>query len=259
MTVWLSGSISESNTNIPNNTSDVTVNLYANWNSGSYANDNPAGYIIIDGTQYNFNSNFNVGQTSTGSQLIKTQSKTVTHNSDGSKTVACSASYNGTGYWDGQWHTVTWSDSKVLATIPRGSVIGTISAFNVEDSFSVPVTKYSESFTDTLEIKLGETVIKTITPYTNNAAITLTDAEILAAYNAQGADLTSAFIFKTSTYSGATLIGTDEKTANGTDAGTGYIKISGTWKRALPYIKVSGAWKKAIILFKNTTWKRGIN
>ncbi len=254
MTVWLSGSISESNTNIPNNTSDVTVDLYANWNSGSYAHDNPAGQITIDGTSYPFNANFNPSNTTTGSQLIRTQSKTVSHNSDGSKTVACSASYDGIGSY-----TVYWSDSKVLATIPRGSVIGTISAFNVEDSFSVPVTKYSESFTDTLEIKLGETVIKTITPYTNNAAITLTDAEILAAYNAQGANVTSAFTFNTSTYSGATLIGTDEKTANGTDAGTGYIKISGTWKRALPYIKVSGAWKKAVMLIKNTTWKRGIN
>lgn len=255
---------------IPNNQSTIDVSFYVGRYSPYYdsARDLTAGdntcnitadgqnpgnwYVALDTRPLAYNA---LGYDN--ESYLGTRSFTINHNSDGTKTFTISASLSCLGA-GGLTGTNYISMSATLDTIPRGSVIGTISAFNVEDSFSVPVTKYSDSFTDTLEIKLGTTVIKTITPYTNNAAITLTDAEILAAYNAQGANLTSSFTFKTSTYSGATLIGTDEKTANGTDAGTGHIKVSGTWKRALPYIKVSGAWKKAIALIKvNTEWKRG--
>lgn len=257
MSVYLSGIISESNVNIPNNTSDVTVNLYANWNSGSWANDNPAGYIIIDGTQYNFTANFNVGQSPSGLQLIRTQSKTVSHNTAESKTAVCSASYEGTGYWDGTYHTVYWNDSLVLTNIPRGSVIGSLTAFNLEDTFSVPITKYSTSFVDNLTIKIGSTTIHTEPNYTSGAAINLSDTEILSAYNALGSNMSGSVIFELVTTSGGTQIGTSSGAATGIAAGTAYIKVGGHWTRAVPHIKAGGVWKKAVMLMKDTTWKRG--
>ena len=82
MSVWLTGTITQSNKNAVNNTSLATVTLVANWNGGSWAADNPAGYIIIDSTRYDFTSNFNTNNTTTGSQTIAVKSKTVNHNAD---------------------------------------------------------------------------------------------------------------------------------------------------------------------------------
>ena len=252
MTVWLSGNISESNVSIPNNSSDVTVNLYANWNAGSWAHDNPSGQITIDGTSYGFTSNFNPGNTTTGSQLISTQSKNVTHNADGSKTVSCSASYAGTGSY-----TVYWSDASALSAIPRGSVLGAVSAFNWEDAFSVPVSKYSASFTDNLTIKIGDATIKTLSNYTSGAGITLTDTELFAAYNALGTAMSAAASFLLQTYSGGSLIGSASAGATGSAVGTAYLNVGGSWKRTVPHLNAGGTWKKSIAYTNSGgVWKR---
>ncbi len=252
MTLWLSGTINESDISIPNNTSNVTVNIYANWNWGTWAADNPDGTITIDGTNYAFKANFNTGESSSGSQLLMTKSKIVTHNSDGSKTVSCACEYDGNGDY-----TVSWSDSKSLTNIPRASVLGTVSAFNLEDAFSASVTKYSASFTDKLELFLDSSLIATRSAYTNAAAVSLTDDEILTAYRLMGTSETDTFTFKLSTYSGTTLLGTSTKSAAGTSAGTMKIRVNGAWERAVPYVRVSGVWKKALGLSYNSSWKRG--
>ncbi len=135
MAVWLTGSITESNINTPNNTSDVAVNLYVNWDGGSWAHDGPYGTVTIDGTGYGFVCNFNLSKTTTGSQLLTTKSKTVAHNADGSKTALCSASFvskTGSG-------TVTWSDSKVLTTIARAATINTFANFNISSNAVVNI------------------------------------------------------------------------------------------------------------------------
>ena len=143
--------------------------------------------------------------------------------------------------------------------IPRGSVINSVSNFNLEDSFSVSVTKYSSSFTDTLAIKYGGTTIKTITGYTSGASINLSDTEILTAYNALGTNTSGTFTFNLTTKSGSTTIGTDSDTATGTARGTMQINVNGVWKRAVPHINVGGTWKRCVVYFNdNGNWERGI-
>ncbi|MEL7569437.1 MAG: hypothetical protein AAGU14_02640 [Eubacteriaceae bacterium] len=192
---------------------------------------------------------------SSTSVTIYTGSTTVTHDTDGtfSEIFSTICKYDSTGsYANG-----TGSGTVAFDTIPRASEIGTISNFNLEDTFSVPIDKKSSSFTDDLVIKQGETVIKTITDYASGANINLTDAELLNAYNA--IDKTAAFTFETTTKSGSTTIGTDSAEATGIAAGTAYIKTGGSWKRALPYLKVNGVWEKAIANIKSGgSWKRGI-
>lgn len=257
MSVWLTADIAESNINIPNNTSLVSVNLYINWDGGSWAQDNPYGYIIIDGTTYGFNANFNPNQTSSGASLLTTKSNTVTHNTDGTKTVNCSAGFEGTRAGTGQY--VTWSGSKTLYTIPRGSVIGTVSNFNLEDSFSVPITKYSSSFTDTLTISIGGTLIKTIPNYTSGTLITLTDSELLSAYNAVAITNTNTTVtFGLTTYSGSTAVGTSSAAATAYLAGTIWIRAGSVWRRAVPFIKAGGSWKRTVAYINKSGWERGI-
>lgn len=189
------------------------------------------------------------------SKQIYNATATVLNDTDGtfSETFSTICKYDSTGsYANG-----TGSDTVAFDTIPRASEIGTISNFNLEDTFSVPVDKKSVSFTDDLVIKQGDTAIKTITDYTNGASINLTDSELLAAYNA--IDKSASFTFQTTTKSGSATIGTDSAEATGTAAGTAYIRTGEMWKRALPYIKVNGVWKKSIANIKSGgSWKRGI-
>ena len=109
---YISLALSESNVNTANNTSVVTAKLYYYGNGVSWSNDRQPYRIIIDGTAYSGTSSFS---TSTSAQLLGTASKTVTHNDNGAKTVAVSASF-ATGVSIG---TLTTSGNITLTTISR--------------------------------------------------------------------------------------------------------------------------------------------
>ena len=126
MAVSISISIAQNSQSIENNKSNVTVKVTASWTNGSYnavvdASGTPEanGWLKVDGTTYRFNSTFNTGKTSSGSQVIFTKTTDITHDSDGKKTLSCSASFT-TGVSSG---TVTASASKALTTIPRKSTL----------------------------------------------------------------------------------------------------------------------------------------
>lgn len=109
---YISLVLSESNVNTANNTSVVTANLYYYGNGVSWSNDRQPYTIIIDGTAYSGRSSFS---TSTSAQLLGTASKTVTHNDNGAKTVAVSASFA----TDVSLGTLTTSGNITLTTISR--------------------------------------------------------------------------------------------------------------------------------------------
>lgn len=158
MAARISMSISESSVNVANNTSVVTVKLYYYGNGVSWNSNSPSGSIVIDGTSYSFSHNFT---TSSSAQLLATKSKTVTHNSNGAKTVSCSARFV-TGVSLG---TLTTSASKALTVIPRVSDLSVNKTSVPADSsttVTVIATKKSSSFTDTIAVKLGS-YSKTVT------------------------------------------------------------------------------------------------
>lgn len=93
MAVYLSISISQISQNQAANTSTVGVSVVATWKGKSYNRLNPAGYVIIDGARHDFRSSFNAGETSAGSQTLYSTNVTVHHDSNGNKTVSCSASF----------------------------------------------------------------------------------------------------------------------------------------------------------------------
>ena len=145
-----------------------------------------------------------------------------------------------------------------LPAIPASSELGIISNFDLERSFNVPVTKYSNSFTDTLEIRCGSTLIKSIEGYTDGLAINFSVLELLNAYKALGSSNIGEFTFKLITQNGDAVIGTSTKTAVGKANGTTKIKVNGVWKNAIPCVKVNGVWKKTVAFTKvNGVWKRG--
>ncbi len=255
MSVWLTGTITQSNKNAVNNTSLATVTLVANWNGGSWAADNPAGYIIIDSTRYDFTSNFNTNNTTTGSQTIAVKSKTVNHNADGSKTVYCSAAFDGTGI-----ETVYWSANKIFEPIARTSVIGSLTEFDLEKGFSVPVTKYSSDFSDTLSLVIGATTIKTIENYTDSTHVDLTNQELLTAYLCLEENTSATAAFRVTTKKGSEIIGTSPYSYTTAHvAGTVKINAAGEWKDGIVWINTGSGWRRAIANVRSAEgWKRGM-
>ena len=152
--VWLTFSVSAGTPSIPNNTTPVTVTVYANWRYGYYNKNNKSGTLTIDGTAYSFASPFNTGVSSSGSSALATKTKTVAHNPDGKKTVSISASYV-----TGVVGTVSASTSKTLTTIPRVSDIEIDLDTIPADGTSLVIataTKKATSFTDVLTVTLGD-------------------------------------------------------------------------------------------------------
>lgn len=126
MAVSISMNIRQNSQSIENNTSNVTVEVYAWWTNGSYnAQTAPDGYpqargtVTIDDVAYAFYSKFNTGHTTSGYGLIFTKTLDIPHNNEGEKVLSCWASY-ATGVSSG---TVSTSGSLALPTIPRKSVV----------------------------------------------------------------------------------------------------------------------------------------
>ena len=212
MAVNISLSITQNSQDVTHNTSKVTVNVTASWTYGSYnavvdANGTPQanGWVKIDGTSYNFASTFNTGRTTTGSEVICTRTVNVAHNTDGKKTLQCSASFS-TGVSSG---TVTASASKTLTTIPRKS---TLSASNgtLNTEQTITVTRQSSSFTHTITYKCGSASGYVGDQKTSKTSIKWTPPLSLASQNTTGSSVSIALTIKT--YSGSTLIGSNMKT-----------------------------------------------
>lgn len=114
---------SESNVSSSNNDSLVSVSIYLrrtdSSSSGAYNNYGTGWTITIDGTTYSGTSTWDTRNT-TAWQYLGSASKTVTHNSDGSKTVSISATHTGnSSSSSSRMGNASGSGSFTLTNIPR--------------------------------------------------------------------------------------------------------------------------------------------
>lgn len=155
--------------NIANNTSTVTAKLYLISLGASYyinASAYNTNHIYLDGTTY---SNTSTSALSGNEKrLLFTTSKTITHNSDGTKTFSLGGDrYMNVTLSGVFWGTVTISNTNfTLDTIPRASIINHVDTLsNVSGSTELDVvpnmTVYSTSFNLDFTLKIGSTSIKT--------------------------------------------------------------------------------------------------
>jgi hypothetical protein len=251
--------LTENSTSTTNNTSSVSYVLQMTSTGWNFSTFHVGWTIKLNGVTVSSKSQSSSPQISLdkySTVTIVSGTATVEHDDDGSLKMAVSAST----YMAKESYTpgdMSLSGVMTLTTIPRGSKLGTISSFILEDSFSVPYTKYSSSFTDNLTIKIGSTTIATISNYTSNATINLTPAQILTAYGVMTSQ-SQSFTFTLTTKSGTTTIGTNSKTATGSWNGTARLKTSSGWVRGRPWIKINGTWQPAIIFTKaSSVWNRG--
>ena len=134
-------------------------------------------------------------------------SQTVSHNSDGTKTVSFSFSVTSqsASYLIGS---CSASGSITLTTIPRASTF-TASNGTLGTSQTFTVTRASTSFTHTLTYKVGSAT-GTIGSAKTTGNLTWTPPTSLASQNTTGSSLSCTLTL--TTYSGSTSIGTSSKT-----------------------------------------------
>jgi len=132
------------------NYSTVTAKMY--WEADGYGYVNSGntkdGAIVIDGTTYTFSGAGLADLNPNQKKLIATKSKTVYHNSDGSKSFSIS------GYFDAE---VTLSNkyygrinisskSYTLNDIPRKSTLSSSPSFTSTENYNLTVSRASSSF-----------------------------------------------------------------------------------------------------------------
>lgn len=159
--VWLEWK--ETSYSVENNTSNVTVYLYAAAVGSSSTWSGSGGgksYITINGTEYTIYTNCNYDFRQTGENGINSfGSKSISgiaHNADGSKSITIGARFTTkSSYVSGG--TVS-NRSVALTTIPRASSISSItSSLAIDNSTTgtISLSRASSSFTHTVTFKLG--------------------------------------------------------------------------------------------------------
>lgn len=187
--------------NVSANTSTVTCKLYLvnDWSlSISGRSDNTC---TIDGAAQTFSS---PAISSTGTHLLATVSRTVSHASDGSKSLTISAVFQIRATLSGTYYgTISASANITLDSIPRAS---SVSAGNMTmgTAGKININRASSSFTHTLTYSFGNTS-GTIATKTTATSVSWTPALSLAS---QIPNATSGTCTITcTTYNGNTNIG----------------------------------------------------
>ena len=183
------------------NTSTITCKMYLVNDWSLSINSRSTNTTTIAGTKKTYTS---PSISSTGTHLLGTVSQTVTHDSDGSKSITMSsvfyiqATLSGT-YYD----SISASATVTLDSIPRASSVSA-SNVNMGSATTITITRASSSFTHTLKYAFGSTS-GTIATKTTSTSVSWTPALTLA--NQIPNALTGTCTITCETYNGSTKIG----------------------------------------------------
>ena len=166
---------------------------------------------------------------------------TVNHDANGTKSIKIAFTISAdTGGLNG----TTKGDGTVqLDTINRASKLNAIANFNINDTITISIDKYVTNAVDTLQVKLGSTVIKEVANITNGYQLSFTDAEKTTISNLVSAPQ-ATLTFLLTTVNGNTVLGSSTQTAVATLS-------SGSYFREI-YKKENGKYQVAINGFVNT-------
>ena len=210
---WTAGTANIANNFTPVNWELQLISTSSGHSISSSANKTYK--VTTDGTEKSGTNT--IGLTGGTTKTLASGSKNIYHNADGTKTFSFSFSQEiNIKYAGVDIGTITGSGTGTLDTIPRASVLGDIANFTIGNDITIPITKYSSSFSDSINIYIGNLWIKTAGSITNGSKITFTATELNNIYAATAGSTSAVFRFVNTTYSGSTAIGTSTKTATGT-------------------------------------------
>lgn len=200
--------------NITNNTSTITAKMYlvqdASWSLSIGTRDNTCS---IDGVSTAFTSP-KISSNGGSTILLGTVSRTVNHNTDGSRNVAISATFNINATISGtKYNSITASETVTLDTIPRVSSF-TLSASTVElgKSVTITITRQSTAFTHRIKYAFAGATGTIATGVATSQAWTV---PLSLANNIPSATAGTCTI-TVETMNGSTVIGSQSKTFTGT-------------------------------------------
>jgi hypothetical protein len=191
--------------NINNNTSSVTAKLYVKRKTSYATTCKPSTPIslTINGSTSSDTISVNVGNLSVGSsKLLLTKTVTVTHDSDGAKSISISGKIDFSGHNPGVGRA---SSTVSLPTIPRATTptLSTTSA-NLGASITIDLSsRATSSFTHTLSYKMGSTT-NAIVSKTSKTSVSFTIPTSLASLIS---GTSGKLHFYCTTYNGNTQIG----------------------------------------------------
>lgn len=166
-------------------------------------------YVTIDGTTttHTFSSMPSV-YPNNQAVTVQTTQHTVTHNSDGQKTITISCRWNNSS---ASYQGATSSLSVKLTTIPRASTMSFATSQTMGNSYTFTITRASSSFTHTITWAFGGS---SGTAVSSTSSTTPSFTPAIATFAPKCTNATSATITYTlNTYSGGSLIGSKAYTA----------------------------------------------
>lgn len=193
--------------NQASNTSTLTMTLYVHRDGyGPSWDQECEAYIKLDGTKVmTYGGAFEIG--SSWVKIGSTVSKTVTHNSDGEKTVTIEGFFDGYNV-SSKVQDLKCSGSVKLTTIPRGSSISSITGSTIGEPVTVKISREVSSFTHKVYYTLGD-VKNRLLGSDVGTSLTFTppmsDCEQITG-NAKG-----TATIRVDTYNGSTKIGSSSK------------------------------------------------
>ena len=248
--------VTESNVNTANNTSDITVSVkFWRTNTGYETYGTGTVYVTVDGTQYTQAVTSSQKITNAGIVLFK-KTMTIKHGSDGSKTVNVKAKISLGSVLSSDYQGFNVTLTKIAVT-PSSIGSFTISAgygnyVGLGDTINLSWSKASGTVTGyELQYSRGNSgwkAFKTVTGTSTTDSFTATNIEMNGAgcavqYRVRALNGSQASGWKASNILYITG-GMDLKVSNAWKTGSVWIKVNGVWKRAKRvWIKINGTWQ----------------
>lgn len=189
------------------NTSTVTAKLQLVNHYALYATALSGSYISVGGSRTDYSASISYGGSGTTTTVLATKTLTVSHRSDGTGSCNLAGTFvmNGTyrGYSVG---TMVVDNTITLPTIPRASGLTVPSSINTGSTLSGTISPSSSSFNHKVELKIGNTVMQTISLSSGTNSFSATIPHSWSAYST---NVTISVVL--STYSGSTFIASTTK------------------------------------------------
>lgn len=198
---------------VSTNTSTLSIahriRIMEEWGGRYDIPDSTPIYVTIDGTTttHTFSSMPSVYPNNTP-VTVQTTTHTVTHNSDGAKTITISCRWNNSS---ASYQGATSSKTVTLTTIPRASSMSFTTSQTMGTAYTFTISRASSSFTHTITWSFGGS---SGTAVSSTSSTTPSFTPAVATFAPKCTNATSATITYTlNTYSGSTLIGSKSYTA----------------------------------------------
>ena len=107
------------------------------------------------------------------------------------------------------------SETKELDIVGAASSLGTISDFDIDGGFTIPITKYDSNYTDNLSVSYNGNACGTWIRVSNGQKITFSDTMLAKIYSLMSTVNSGTFTFKLTTMNGSTVVGTSTAYADG--------------------------------------------